>query len=188
MLQKNDLHMTPAEALLALKNFDCEIAFRQVYAMFWKKMFAIAYSRLQDKQEAEDVTHDVFVSLWVNRKKLEINALENYLSVAVKNMVLTKLRKKNYEHNYILSLQGNTSTLPQVETALHSKHILEKVHAEIEQLPEKCKLIFKYSRHEGMPVKQIARHLSISPKTVENQLNKAMKQLRLAARTLLSSF
>jgi len=75
-----------------------------------------------------------------------------------------------------------------IESALHYKRILEIVKIEVEKLPEKCKLIFKYSRNDGMPVKQIAKELHISPKTVENQLNKALKQLKLATRSILSLF
>ena len=57
----------------------------------------------------------------------------------------------------------------------------------VEHLPVRCRLIFQYSREEGLPVKEIARRLHISPKTVENQLGKAVRQLKLAARSLLHS-
>jgi RNA polymerase sigma-70 factor (ECF subfamily) len=59
------------------------------------------------------------------------------------------------------------------------------VNSGIEALPEKCRLIFKCSRNEGMQVKQIAKQLNLSPKTVENQLGKALKHLRLVTKALL---
>ena len=174
--------------LLDLLSLGDESAFTEIYSRFWQKLFAIAYSRLKEIQSAEDIVHDVFASLWANRKKNEIDFLDNYLATATKYMVLAKIIKKKRERIY-----NNTSHQTQVfempiENSLHYKCILEIVKKEVEKLPEKCRLIFKYSRNEGMPVRQIAKELSISPKTVENQLNKALKQLKLAIRSFLNFF
>ena len=98
--------------------------------------------------------------------------------------MLAKIKRKERERIY------NSNTLHQspvfelsIENSLHYKQILEFTKKEVENLPEKCRLIFKYSRNAGMPVKQIAKELNISPKTVENQLNKALKQLKLATKS-----
>ena len=163
-------------------------AFTEIYTRFWQKLFAIAYNRLKEIQAAEDIVHDIFASLWANRNKIEIESLDNYLATAAKYIVLAKIKKKEQERIYKKTFhQVPVFDLP-VETSLHYKRILEIVKNEVEKLPEKCRLIFKYSRNEGMPVKQIAKELSISPKTVENQLNKALKQLKLATKTFFSFF
>jgi len=173
--------------LLELLSKNDETAFTEIYNRFWKKIFVIAYNRLKEQETAEDIVHDVFASLWANRNKTEINSLENYLATAAKYTVLTKIKKKANERVYKISVQSPIIEM-QAETSLHYKRILEIVKTEVEKLPEKCKLIFKYSRDEGMPVKQIAKKLQISPKTVENQLNKALKQLKLVTRSFLSLF
>ena len=174
--------------LLDLLSKSDESAFTELYNRVWQKLFAIAYNRLMEIQTAEDIVHDVFASLWANREKIEIESLDNYLATSAKYMVLAKIKKKERERIY-----NNTShhvpviEIP-IETSLHYKCILEIVKNEVEKLPEKCKLIFKCSRNKGMPVKQIAKELNISPKTVENQLNKALKQLKLVTRTFLNLF
>jgi len=174
------------KSLLCLLSKSDEIAFTEIYNRFWQKLFAIAYNRLKEIQSAEDIVHDVFASLWANSKKIEIESLDNYLATATKYMVLAKIKKKERERIYkYASHQDPVFELP-IEASLHYKRILEIVKNEVEKLPEKCRLIFKYSRNEGMPVKQIAKELSISPKTVENQLNKALKQLKLATKTFLN--
>ena len=127
--------------------------------------------------------HDVFASLWPNRKKIKIESLDNYLATAAKYLVLAKIKKKEQERNYNNSSRQTPVIEFPIETSLHYKRFLEIVKNEVEKLPEKCRLIFKYSRNEGMPVKQIAHELGISPKTVENQLNKALKQLKLDTKT-----
>lgn len=175
------------ETLLELLSQGDELAFTEIYDRFSKRLFAIAYFRLKEVQEAEDIVHDVFASLWANRNKVEVNSLENYLATATKYTVFAKIKRKERERLYNASTQVSPVFELNIETSLHYKYILEAVANGVENLPEKCKLIFKYSREHHLPVKAIAEKLSISPKTVENQLNKAIRQLRLVAKTFLVS-
>lgn len=175
------------ETLLELLSKGDEFAFTEIYDRFSKKLFAIAYNRLKEVQEAEDIVHDVFASLWANRNKVEVKCLENYLATATKYTVFAKIKRKERERLYNESSQCSPVFELNIETSLHYKYILEAVENEVERLPEKCKLIFKYSRNNKLPIKEIAEKLSISPKTVENQLNKALKQLKLVAKTFLIS-
>lgn len=172
-------------SLLELLSKSDESAFTELYNRFWKKLFTIAYNRLKEVEAAEDIVHDVFAGIWANRERLQIEFLENYLATATKYAVLGKIKKKGLEKIYNKNNnEAQVFELP-VETALHYKLILETIKKEVERLPEKCRLIFKYSRNEGMPVKEIAKELHISPKTVENQLYKAVKQLKLATKSFL---
>jgi len=184
----NNYHQYDQQQLLSLLLQDDKAAFTEIYDRYWKKLFVIAFNRIKESQAAEDIVHDVFASLWGNRSHIHIVQLENYLAVAVRYSVLTAIKKKAREKEY----QRTAATAPviemPVEAALHYKKLLELVRNEVELLPEKCRLIFKYSRDEGMPVKEIARQLKLSPKTVENQLGKALRQLKLATRSLLHSF
>lgn len=177
-----------AEELLHLISKNDEAAFSELYDRFWKKMFAVAYNRLKEVQDAEDIVHDVFVRLWANRQKLEIEELENYLATAVKYGVLSKIKKRARERKYLKTETSLSVVESSSETKVHYRQILELVRTEVEKLPERCRLIFKYSRDEGMPVKQIAAKLSISPKTVENQINKALRQLKTATRSIMNFF
>ena len=52
--------------------------------------------------------------------------------------------------------------------------------AAIEALPEKCRMVFQLNRQEEMSYAEVAKHLGISVKTVENQIGKALKLLRMA--------
>jgi RNA polymerase sigma-70 factor (family 1) len=184
---KNYTAHTDNELLLLLTENN-EQAFAELYDRYWQKLFAIAYNRIRKTEEAEDIVHDVFASLWTNRDKTEIESPENYLAVATKYLVLTKIKKIQRERSYSNSLYNVPVMDIPVENAVHYKRILEMVRQEVEKLPEKCRLIFRYSRDKGMPVKQIAKELHLSPKTVENQLGKALKHLRLATKNFLHTF
>lgn len=173
--------------LLYLLSQNDKAAFTELYNRYWQKLYAIAYNRLKETQTAEDIVHDVMAGLWSSREKISIELLENYLATATKYAVLGKLRKKERERQFQNSLNQTPVFELQIEEKLHYKKILEVIKTEVELLPERCRLIFKCSREEGKPVKQIARELNISPKTVENQLTKAIKQLRLATKSFFHS-
>ncbi len=174
----NDYLLYDNKQLLYLLTQADESAFTEIYNRYWQKLFAIAYNRIKDFQSAEDIVHDAFISLWANRKKSEIESLENYLAISTKYLVLAKIKKKERDRIYNNSLHSTPVIDFPIESSLHYKRILEFVKTEVEKLPEKCRLIFKYSRNEGKPVNQIAKELRLSPKTVENQLNKALKHLK----------
>jgi len=179
-------HSYDNKMLMHLLSESDEGAFTELYNRYWQKLFVIACNRLKNMEAAEDIVHDVFATLWANREKNQIELVENYLATAVKYIVLAKIKKQQRERLYNNTLQTIPVFELPVEASLHYKRILEIVKTEVENLPEKCRLIFIYSRNEGMPVRQIADELSISPKTVENQLNKALKQLKLATQPFLS--
>ncbi|HVV06972.1 MAG TPA: RNA polymerase sigma-70 factor [Puia sp.] len=171
--------------LLALLSQNDEAAFSAIYDRFWQRLFVIAYNRVKDTPAAEDIVHDVFASLWANRASIDVEALENYLAVAVKYTVLTKLKKQAREKAFVQSSTDTPVIALPAEDAVQARQLRELIHSEIERLPEKCRLIFKYSREKGMPVKDIAHQLHLSPKTIENQLAKAVRHLRVAVRSFL---
>ncbi|MCO5241887.1 MAG: RNA polymerase sigma-70 factor [Chitinophagaceae bacterium] len=175
-----------SKELLALLKQDSSSAFTQIYLRYWKQLFAIAYNRLKEIETAEDIVHDVFTALWDNRHIIQIDTLESYLAAATKYMVLGRFRKlervKRYNNLYVAP-EPDISP----ESSLHYKRILEIVKRQVDNLPERCRLIFIYSRNEGLSTKEIAQKLNISPKTVENQLTKAIKSIKAVARSFTIS-
>lgn len=134
------------------------------------------------------IVHDVFVSLWVNRHKAEIECLENYLARATKYRVLARIKKNERKRIYANSLYTPPVLEITVETSLHYKRILEIIKKEVNRLPKKCRLIFICSRNEGMSIRQIADGFNIFPKTVESQLNKALSYLRVPSKASFASW
>jgi RNA polymerase sigma-70 factor (family 1) len=165
------------ELLTRLRAGDKE-AFGLIYQQYWQLLFGMAWNRLKDRLVAEDVVHDVFASLWRNRQKQQIQCLKSYLATAVKYIILKELRKATLQQVY-RDRHAMQPLMPVSDAALDARRILEMLQKEVEALPEKCRLVFRFSREEGMTVKQIADEMDISPKTVQNQLNKALKHLRI---------
>lgn len=158
---------------------DDTAAFTEIYEAYREKLLAVAYNRLGDLQAAEDVVQDVFASLWHQRHNSQIENAGAYLATAVKYKVLDRFRREQLLRQYQQVYSSDVSISPATpESSLQYKNIMQLYQEEINRLPEKCQLIFRYSREQGMPVKEIAATLNISHKTVENQLTKALRHLK----------
>ena len=164
------------------------LAFDEIYKRYWSKLYGIAYNRLKDQGIAEDIVHDIFALVWQRRHEINPNSVSAYLAASAKYAVLSHFRKLHSEKKYTSQLAHNIKFEPALDSQLHHKRILQMVQNEIEQLPERCRLIFKYSREKGMSNKEIAAALNISNKTVENQITKALHHLKASFRNVFSSF
>jgi RNA polymerase sigma-70 factor (ECF subfamily) len=111
----------------------------------------------------------------------------------VQNRCLNYLRHKKIESTYVNYLVRNNllddQTFQEKQiNSYYDKELALEIQKAIDRLPEKCREIFKLSRFENLTYKQIALQLSISPKTVENQVGIALDKLRQSLRHFLSVF
>lgn len=164
------------------------LAFDEIYRRYWQKLYAIAYNRLKDQATAEDIVHDIFAIIWQRRHDITPQSISSYLAAATKYAVLSHFRKQDSERKYVSQESRAVKIEPGLDNQLHHKRILQMVQNEIDRLPERCRLIFKYSREKGMSTKEIAATLNISDKTVENQITKALHHLKSSFRNVFSSF
>lgn len=168
--------------LLTLLKKDDKHAFTELYNRYWDKLFIIASHTLNSSEEAEEVVHDVFLNLWKLRHDLEITkSLNNYLAVAVKYQVLNKLklqaRRQQLLSKRILSPDSLYNEDP-TGNWLREKELMRELEKTVQQLPEKCGIVFRLSRENGQTSKQIAEQLNISVNTVDSHLAKALRILR----------
>lgn len=134
----------------------------------------------------EHITQDIFVYLWENRKKLEINtSIESYLYTAGRYKALNQLRNIKRQEKIKENIGSNQNKETEGSDAMIEVIELERIINEaVETLPSRCRQIFKLSREEDMSYKEIACLLNISINTVEGQMAIALKKLR----TLLRPF
>lgn len=180
-------HTYSDEQLLALLKEGDQLAFEQIYSRYWKKLFSLSFHKLQSKHDAEDILHDIFTSIWLRRSSLDINSLEAYLAVAVKYKILEYFNKTI--HHTPVSAESHedlATTLPSDQ--LDARILASLLSEKIQQLPEKCRIVFEQSRLEGKSNPEIARDLNISRKTVEKHISTALRQLRLNMKDFFSAF
>lgn len=162
-----------------------EQVFKELYREYFVKLYRFTISIVHCRQSAEEIVHDVLINLWKKRSSFhEIENLNTYLYVSVKNLSLNYLRKQG-KHVYVddEALYNKTAyTSVDPESVMISKEKVEALNGFINNLPLKCKLIFKLIKDDGMKYKEVAALLNISVKTVENQLTIAIKKISIAIR------
>jgi RNA polymerase sigma-70 factor, ECF subfamily len=141
--------------------------------------FAAGY--VKDQDVAKEIVQDAFVSLWEKRDAIDLSKpVKTYLSTTVRNKCLNYLRDHQKFSGDLLALENlSHETIYDQPDKLVESDIHAQITRAIEELPEKCREIFKLSRHQNMKYQQIADELEISVKTVETQMSKALQHMRL---------
>jgi RNA polymerase sigma-70 factor (family 1) len=169
------------EELLHLTRSGEGAAFTEIYHRYWKKLLTVAINKTGGNiEEAEEIVQDIFVSLWSRREKLELtSSLEHYLAASVKYQIIKSLAKKDLLRRYTVHNQSTASGSDNsTQDWLDFEELQSRLEALVAALPEKCQLVYRMSRESGYSQKKIAGELSISEKTVEAHLGKALKSLR----------
>ena len=175
------------EQLVAMLRENNEHAFTEIYNRYWEKLLAVGYYYMHDKQAAEDIVHEVMISLWSRKKDLRIQSLSAYLGTAVKFSVF-KAIIRDKKRRELLGSQNFPEYISDIEDKLDAKFLEEYLHGAVQQLPEKAKLVFSLSRDQQLSIADIAHKMDLSPKAVEYHMTKALKALKEKLQKIKSSF
>ncbi len=165
-----------------------ETAFAKLYKHFFPGLISFSCSIIKDRQRSEEVVEDVFVKLWLNRNKgVTTDNFSQYLYTAVKNACINVIQRERKNHieelgdslNLVLGSSGDN---------LIENENLNKIADAVNALPDRCKLIFRLIKEEGLTYNQVAELLEISPKTVDAQLNIAINKIAAALKSVLPEF
>lgn len=172
------------ELVEAIKAND-QKAYRALFDRYYKYLLVTAYAYVKDENTIRDLTQDVFFEIWKKRNSLNINNVKAYLRRSVINKALNhiKAQRINFEDT------NDTFDVPdraRVQEELEASQLQKVINEAIENLPDRCRVIFVMRRMDELSLKEIATKLDISPKTVENQLTKAIKILRVAVEPYVS--
>jgi len=160
---------------------DDEMAFTQLYVRFGKRLIQFSQSLVRSKEIAEELVEDVFVKLWANRSQVdEIENLTVYLYVAVKNRSLNVLSQKARE---LITASFDYLDAPLAEFAadpydlMITSEMMASMRQAIDELPPRCKMIFRLIREDGLRYKEVADILNISINTIDVQMAIAVKKI-----------
>jgi RNA polymerase sigma-70 factor (family 1) len=166
-----------------IARLDDQQAYRELYTSLYSYLFGFAKTIVQSRESAEEVVSDVFIKLWERRKELEkIENLKVYLYVATRNIAFNYLDKqKRNATNSIDDVEAEFTSIDfDPEQLLITADMLALIQKAIDQLPPKCKIIFKLAKEDGLKYREVAEVLNISVKTVENQLAIALYKIGTA--------
>ncbi len=154
--------------------------FEKLFRSSYASLVRYAKTILRDHDTAEEIVQELFFRLWQDRGTLRIeSSLNGYLFRSVHNRSLHFIehRKVVDRHAGEIAASADTTAEPVTETIYYNE-LQSKVARVLERLPERCRVIFRMSRFEGLKYNEIAEKLSVSLKTVEANMGKALKEFR----------
>jgi RNA polymerase sigma-70 factor (family 1) len=173
------------ELLVRLLRISDSQAFEAIYLRHWNKVFRLALSKVRHSETAEDITQQVFVSLWERRMESEISSLEAYLATAVKYRCIS-----HYESRYFrTTISGLDSAEARADSAtedsLFHGDLTRAVDKALARLPAKTREVFQLRKLHDYSVREIAGRLGISEKAVEYHITQSLKVMRHELREYL---
>jgi len=161
--------------------------YHQLFYKYHGRLVLYANKFLNDIELSKDVVQEVFYHLWKDPELLLNDySIKSYLFTATRNGALNNLRhlkvvynaEKNKGDDILGMGYSSFSEEDDPLSNLLELELIEKVEDIIQNLPERCREVFKLSRQEQMKNKEIAEKLGVSVKMVEKQMTKALKVIR----------
>ncbi len=168
--------LTEKELARLLKEDD-KAAFTEIYKRFWKGLYQTSFNILRNDEDAQDITQNVFISLWHRRNQVEITSIKPYLHQAARFLVFKTIRDKKYDLQLAERLKEITVEIINDDPLIY-KEQQQLLYQLLNSLPESCREVFVLSRFENYTYKQIAVYLNISEKAVEKRMTKTLKLIR----------
>jgi RNA polymerase sigma-70 factor, ECF subfamily len=177
------------QVLTALKEGH-ESAFEMLFRTYYSPLCNYAYSFLNDRDEAEEVVQSAFINVWDKREVIEIQtSMKSYLYRMVRNSCLNVIKHEKVKKQHVAhEMAGGEPMHEGVSQSVISSELEQKIYEAMKALPEQCRLVFQLSRFEELKYAEIASQLDISVKTVENQMGKALKIMRVQLKDYLPLF
>lgn len=159
---------------------DDQSAYKQLFLLMHRPLKQFAYSILKSHEEAEELVSDVFIKIWSKRDQfLTVASPRLYLYTTVKNMSYTRagrLKKKLSlsSEDWLVQLD---SIYFDPEKLILTEEVFRQIKNAVNDLPPRCRLIFKLIKEDGLKYKEVAELLHLSVKTVEAQMAIALRRI-----------
>lgn len=163
-------------------------AFENIFVMYFRRVKLFIKGIIKSDAEAEELAQDVFVKLWLNRDKINVDkSLNAYIYAIARNSTFNAIKHKNVVQSYHNELPSDIDN-DTPEEICFANEIALLIEMTVTQMPTQRQKIYILSKHKGASNEEIATQLDISKKTVENQLSLALKELRNVVGSLLLLF
>lgn len=154
--------------------------FESLFRSCYVSLVKYAKTIIKDHDTAEEIVQDLFFRLWKERENLSVkSSLNGYLFRAVHNRCIHHIEHEKVVGKYAEEMLHSGSNSPEIASDILIYNDLQTTVVRIlERLPGKAGRIFCMSRFEGLKYSEIAEKLSVSVKTVESNMGKALREFR----------
>ncbi len=155
--------------------------FETLFRSSYSSLVKYARTLIKDHDMAEEIVQDLFFRVWQNKEKIKIeSSLNGYLFRSVHNRCLHYIDHLKVMERHENEMAEQTIYAENPADILQYKELQARIARILEKLPERCGQIFCMSRYEGLKYSEIAEKLSVSIKTVEANMGRALKEFRKA--------
>ncbi|MEL6987146.1 MAG: RNA polymerase sigma factor [Bacteroidota bacterium] len=155
-------------------------AFKEIYQLYADKVFNTAISYAQNKEDAEEITQEVFINIFKSagkfKGKSKVSTWIYKITVNTSINFLNKRKRKAFMRSG--ELPGDSPDFNHPGVLLEQKENAQTLFKVIDALPETQKTAFILSFIEDLPRQEVANIMSISLKAVESLLQRGKKNLR----------
>jgi RNA polymerase sigma-70 factor (family 1) len=174
---END-HIKQLLTVIALN--DDKAAYKELFILLHSRLKQFAYSILKSNEEAEELVSDVFIKVWEKRDQLtRIQSPLLYFYTCTKNLAFTRISKLKKQQSLAVEdwLVQMNSIYFDPERLMMTEEMLRQIKQAINDLPPRCRIIFKLVKEDGLKYKEVAELLHLSIKTIEAQMAIALRRL-----------
>ena len=161
-----------------IPQLESKLAFKKLYTEYFSILVNFAFSKTIDWELSREIVQHTFVKLWMRREQTNItSSIKSYLFMMVKNAIIDHYRRnERFSDTEQIPESGSfDNNDEQEEDLMILRHTIKKV---LLTMKPKRKEIFELSKFEGLTYAEIAKHLNISERTVEDNIAKAIIQIR----------
>lgn len=190
MFSKLKVSKSNQELLLLLREDD-KLAFYNIYERYCKKVYGFVLRYIKQETDAEDIVQEVFIKVWENRKKIDVNSsFESFLFAVSYNTTMSLFRKRISEKKYVeyIKLIQLDDNQVDVSEQINFDELIESIRKVIEELTPRQREIFLLSRKEGLSHEEIAEKLDISVNTVKKHMVNTLSFLKSHLNVSLLAF
>jgi RNA polymerase sigma-70 factor, ECF subfamily len=155
--------------------------FERLFIKYYEPLCHFAYTFLKDMDTTEDIVQEFFYNFWKNRTSFTLKlSLNSYLYQSIRNNALHYLQHIAIRQKYaeVLKNENQEALFINQPDEIGYKELNKVIDETLKQLPERCSRVFRLNRFEGKKYREIAEILSISIKTVEADMGKALQLFR----------
>jgi RNA polymerase sigma-70 factor, ECF subfamily len=147
------------------------------------KIFSYALYMVKNRFDAEDITQEVMIRIWMNINSFKVRSASSYIMRITHNLCIDYLRVRKSTKRFITLEEGSEneriieySSSP--EDLMHIKMMSQKLHFVIRELPENLKSPFVMYELNGIKYSEISRVLDIPLNTVKVNILRARKKIK----------
>lgn len=151
----------------------------QFYTAYQSELVNFATSRLDNREEAEDLVQDVFIKMMTFEGMINEATVKSFAFTITVNKIKDVLRRRIFRHQmeeskkYEMELQHSHA-----ERTAEYHDTLRIVNQSMDKLSPTCAKVYRMSLFDGMTAGDIAEELQVSKRTIESQLFTSRKQMR----------